>query len=348
MDAKRPGGLYGQASGAPLTKTLYFKEVMMSNNENLNPLLPAQAIEYFNDATGQRKNYLKAVSIRNCLEAIVDVIFVHIAKVVGSSGNWKRKNLNKKIESLKDFFPQTILELIHDIRKTTNKGAHQSGHKDLTSEELHNTLENLTRVCEWVIIAYLKKYGFNTQSWVPTVLSTLHPLYRVRILEDIFSNEMQVLDDKTKLLKYQAEVQDWHQKMVQRMAEGDFSVLNQQQGHQSESKNYEQVLLVIDKLAMAYLKNGDYDRSVMFIENCYKDGAINSCFREQMQEKLEMLQKQFKHLPIAQDIQQTRDNFKKVLPAIKKEEYSLFLTIFMAIVAQDELEKYPEIKNITK
>jgi hypothetical protein len=38
---------------------------------------------------------------------------------------------------------------------------------------------------------------------------------------------------------------------------------------------------------------------------------------------------------------------EEIVPAIKKEEYSVFLVIVMAIVAQDELEKNEELKSIT-
>jgi len=308
----------------------------MSTEESFKPLLPEQAIEYFNDAKEQKKNYLKAVSIRNCLEAIANVVFIHIAKSEGFRGNWERIDLNTKIETLNKFFPEIILESIHYIRITTNKGAHQAGHKYLSADELNRTLENLFRVCEWVIIAYLRKHGLNTHSWIPTVLSTLQPIYRVRILEDLFSNEIKLLDNKTNLLKYLEKIQESHQIRIKQLAKGDFSE-EEQKDLNSESKRYENILLIIDKLAMAYIKNGEYEKGIYFIDTCFKDRVINSMFRDQMNEKLQMLQEAIKELPIAKDILQTREYLKTILPFIKKEEYSLFITIFMTIVAQDEL-----------
>jgi len=80
-------------------------------------LLPEVAVEYLNDAQELRKNYLKAVSIRNCLEAIVDSVFVYIAKAEGKDKRWSKKKLVDKIEALNNFFPKEVLDSIHFIRK---------------------------------------------------------------------------------------------------------------------------------------------------------------------------------------------------------------------------------------
>jgi len=90
---------------------------------------------------------------------------------------------------------------------------------------------------------------------------------------------------------------------------------------------------------MAYLKNKEYEKSVIFVEDCYKKGIINQLFREQMKEKLFMLHSQIDNLPISTSMQQTKETLKKMLPAIQDNERSLFIVIFTAIVSQRELSK---------
>jgi len=209
----------------------------------MQPLLPEEAVEYLDDAKELRKNYLKAVSIRNCLEAIVDTVFIHIAKAKGKAGKWHKKRLVDKIESLKNFFPDEILEVIHYIRKVTNKGAHQSGHKDLTEDEINESLGKINRICEWVIAGYLKKYGFVTESWVPTVLSTLQPIYRIRILEDLFNYFLKAIKNKDELIKYQEDVQKWHDMQLRQIASGNMLDFEEHK-HNEVKKQFKQLLLV--------------------------------------------------------------------------------------------------------
>jgi hypothetical protein len=309
----------------------------------MQPLLPEKAIQYLDDAQNLQKTYLKAVTIRYCLEAIVDTIFIHIARVEGVSGNWSRKKLYDKIESLKEFFPEEILQSIHYIRQVTNKGAHQHNHKDLTEEELSDILEKINNICEWVIISYFKKYGFEINSWVPTVFSTLQPAYRVRILETIFNYYCNQIENKKELLQYQDKVQKWHKNFYQQIEIGIIPDM-QEKTCSNKDKQFAQLLLIIDKLAMAYVKNREYEKGIQFIDECYENGLINNIFKSQMDEKLLMLNQELDNLPIATSLQQAKENLKKILPSIREDEHSLFIVIFTAIVAQDELDN---LLNIT-
>ncbi len=63
---------------------------------NLEPLLPEKAIEYFHDASQPYKDYLRAVSIRNCLEYIVDTVFIYIANDGNAETRWAKKDCLKK------------------------------------------------------------------------------------------------------------------------------------------------------------------------------------------------------------------------------------------------------------
>lgn len=86
---------------------------------------------------------------------------------------------------------------------------------------------------------------------------------------------------------------------------------------------------------MAYLKNKEYDRSIKFIDNCFSDGVINKQFKIEMIEKLNSLWQKIHDLPIAQNIEDTKNNFEQVMKAVKKEEESLFITMFTAVISQN-------------
>ena len=58
-----------------------------------------------------------------------------------------------------------------------------------------------------------------------------------------------------------------------------------------------------------------------------------------MLDKLDSLEKAKKQLPISQSLEETKGYFKEILAVVKEDEYSLFITLFTAIVAQDELNK---------
>lgn len=297
--------------------------------DSILPLLPATSLSYFEDAQSSNKLYLRATSIRSCLEYIVDTVFVQLVDFNKdcTSKQWEQKNLYKKLMILESFFPSDINVKIHSIRQLGNKGAHQKGHDCLTTQDVNKTLKDLSRICEWTILSYFKKHGFNHDSWMPTIFSTLQPVYRIRILMDLF---LSLKIDKDELVKYQDKVQKKMEKIYSGDIMPDFNYIPSQ-----KEKELSSILLIIDKLAMSFLKNKEYDTSVNFIEKCCNDGIINEQFKTEMIEKLNSLWKEIDSLPIAQDREDTIFNFERVMKAVKKEEESLFITMFTAVISQD-------------
>lgn len=290
-----------------------------------SPLMPQPALEYFIDGNSSNRLYLRATSIRNCLENIVETIFIHIIDDEKKKG-WERLSLFNKLNLLSSFFPSRINDRIHDIRKIGNKGAHQTGHQDLNETEINLTLDDLSKICEWTILAYFMKHGFSEHPWIPTVFSTLPPVYRVRILEQLFNpNDI----DKAEVIAHLEHVQNFHHQLLTGQIE-----FAQQPETTEEEKTLSGFLLLIDKLAMAYLKNRERVKSMEFVNGLHEDGFINSTFKEQMLDKLDALWSEIENLPISENLAQTRKNLNGILPAIKKEEESLFITLFIAITAQ--------------
>jgi hypothetical protein len=308
--------------------------------ENKNPLLPDDALEYFKDSSNlSYKNYFRAISLRSCLENIVETVFIYIASNTENRNMWLKKSLSQKIKTLESYFPKDIITSLHKIRKIGNTGAHQSNHHELDETEINSALDDISKVCEWTIISYFKKYGFNVNSWVPTILSTLPPVYRVRILEELFSYHEENLDSKSNLIEHLSIAQQqWHRDVSNAI----ISSFEPATIPEEENK-YPEIFLIIDKLSMAYLKNGSYEKGVEFIDQCFEKEIINDWFSYEMKDKLEMLNNEISNLPISRNLQDTKDIFKKILAEVEENEYSLFMTLFTAVVAQNELKNFPHL-----
>jgi hypothetical protein len=296
------------------------------DEKKLSPLMPIEALEYFLDSESSNRLYLRATSIRNCLENIVETIFFHILDEEQKKG-WNKKNLNARLNTLSDFFPDDINDKLHGIRKLGNKGAHQSGHKELVEGELEMTLMDLSQICEWTITTYFVKNGFTEHPWIPTVFSTLPPIYRIRTLEEVLASESKKVEC-AEILCYLEEVQDYHEKVIT----GQVMPRPYEEPSENE-KRLGGFLLLIDKLSMAYLKNRERIKSIEFVNEMYDKGFINDLFKEQMLDKLDSLWQEIDNLPISANLEETRKNLDKVLPAVKKDEESLFVTLFTAITS---------------
>lgn len=294
--------------------------------QKISPLMPKEALSYFVDGTSGNRLYLRATSIRNCLENIVETIFIYIIDD-NKKNKWRKENLNGRLELLKDFFPQDINEKLHKIRKVGNKGAHQAGHKDLIEEEIELTLNDLSQICELTILSYFKKYGFIEHSWIPTVFSTLPPVYRIRILEQLFT-----IDDidKEEFIIHQEEAQNNYQRIIMNPA-----LLFQKKEPTEKEKKFDGFVLLIDKLSMAYLKNKDPNKGVQFICDLYDKGYINEFYKNYILEKLQMLWHEIDNLPISTSLEETKNKLTAILPAVREDEESLFITLFTAIVSQN-------------
>lgn len=235
--------------------------------------------------------------------------------------------MNDRLKTLNDFFPEEINNKLHEIRKIGNKGAHQSGHKDLVKEDIELTLMDLRKICEWTITAYFVKNGFTEHPWIPTVFSTLPPIYRIRTLEEVFDSESKKVES-VEILSYLEEVQSYYEKVItgQIVPEPPKNMLENE-------KRLGGFLLLIDKLSMAYLKNRERVKSIDFVNEMCEKGFINELFKEQMLDKLELLWREIDNLPIAANLEETRKKLDQILPVVKKDEESLFITLFTAITS---------------
>ena len=180
-------------------------------------------------------------------------------------------------------------------------------------------------ICEWTILEYLKKNNFIERNWVPTIFSTLPPQYRVRILKSLIKDKTGEIDSE-EMSAYLDKIQK--PPTIEPLFRPASPLT-------TEELKFGGFLLLIEKLSLAYLKNKEIDKGYKLLEDMLEEGKINNIFYQQMAYKLEQLQSVFNSLPISQDMVETRLKLEKILPSIKEEDKSLFITLLTAIVSEE-------------
>lgn len=300
-------------------------------------LLPKTAIEYLNDASEQKKDYLKVSAIRIAFDEIINTVFVYLSNK--NVTKWEDKTINERLQSVEKFFPNDILNKLHHIRKYANNGPHKNLHAKLTPEETSSLMNDIQHVCEWVLTSYFIKYGFNKEDWVATILSTLPPIFRINILEPVFQNLKNSID-KNKLINYLNEVQTYNKEMMDTIISGNIDKVEglkiiSQSNPSKDDDTHSNFLLLIDKLSLAYMKNRDIDKSHEFISQCLCDGYINNQFYDEMIDEVDSLYNQIDTLPISKNLNDTKKKLNELLPEIEKSNCKLFGMIFLSIVSQN-------------
>lgn len=91
-------------------------------------------------------------------------------------------------------------------------------------------------------------------------------------------------------------------------------------------------LLIIDKLAVALVKNQQFDEGFQFIHDMHEQGWMTDANAAYTFSDLQRLQANLHRFPIATTLEEARRNLQEVLPLISDEESALFTTLFSAIV----------------
>jgi hypothetical protein len=128
---------------------------------------------------------------------------------------------------------------------------------------------------------YFVKNGFTKHPWIPTVFSTLPPIYRIRILKGVLASESKKVGC-AEILCYLKKVETYHEKVI------TGQVMSRPREEPSENeRQLGGFLRLIDTLSMAYLKNRERVKSIAFINEMYDKGFVNDLFKEQMLVKLD-------------------------------------------------------------
>lgn len=92
-------------------------------------------------------------------------------------------------------------------------------------------------------------------------------------------------------------------------------------------------LLVTDKLSMAYLKNGQYEKSIAFLAKQREKNIISNEEQENLVQKINMLYKNLDKFDIAQNILDVKRIFEIIAACKIYQQYDEFVNIFLALVS---------------
>ena len=157
------------------------------NNTGLDqPLISPLSRKYYNYATEQdsRKHH-RAGDIRICLEKICNEIIVDMVSDEDRA-KWSEYDLHEKLKASRQCLDsKKLVKKLIKAKIIGNKGAHDGEEGDYDEKDIEEAIEAIKEFSLEIFVSYFVRNGFNTQkeSWMPTVFSTLPPIYRIQILE---------------------------------------------------------------------------------------------------------------------------------------------------------------------
>lgn len=159
-------------------------------DEIIIPLVSPLSRKYYAYASekNERKHH-RAEDVRICLEYICDhIIYIFVSEE--DKEKWKNYKLHKKIETSRSFLDDEIVDKLIAAKVIGNIGVHEGEEGNYSEQDIIDSLIVIKEFSLRIFYSYFKKYGFGyiKDSWIPTVFSTLPPIYRVEILEKYYNN----------------------------------------------------------------------------------------------------------------------------------------------------------------
>lgn len=266
-------------------------------NEIVIPLVSPLSRKYYAYASEKSEHkHHQAEDVRICLEYICDhIIYIFVSEE--DKEKWKKYKLDKKIKASRSFLDDEIVNKLLSAKCIGNAGVHEGEEGNYSEQDIVASLVVIREFSLRIFYAYFEKYGFGytKNSWMPTVFSTLPPMYRVGILEKYYNN-----CDKS--------------------------------------------VFVIDKLSKAYLKSGKEQKARTFLRSLYEANEITCEIYEVLDNDISLLKENLKRLPIATDLEMSKDNFNSLLPEIAEDERDSFICL-MSMILNGLFEKDEKSKE---
>ncbi len=164
--------------------------------DNLNiPLISPVALKYYEYACDDSERiHHRAEDVRICLEKICDSIIVQLVSS-DTKRKWGNLKLHNKLESCKEFMNPEVVNKLLEAKGIGNKGVHDGEEGDFTKQDINDSLDTIKNFSLEVFFSYFVRNGFGDLmqgSWIPTVFSTLPPVYRIQVLEKYYAIEPSV------------------------------------------------------------------------------------------------------------------------------------------------------------
>ena len=164
--------------------------IRRNSMENISiPLISPLSRKYYQYANDDsEKIHHRAEDVRICIEKVCDSIIIQLVKP-DTKRKWKDYKLHNKIEACKEFMNPIIVDDLLNAKGIGNMGVHDGEEGNYSSQDIDKSLEAITTFSLEIVFSYFLINGFGNyqhNSWIPTVFSTLPPIYRVMILSKYY------------------------------------------------------------------------------------------------------------------------------------------------------------------
>lgn len=105
------------------------------------------------------------------------------------------------------------------------------------------------------------------------------------------------------------------------------------------SKKDQGNIILIDKLAMAYLKNGEKENAMQYLKSEKDNGNLDEGMYEQLVDKIELLDRSMDKFDIAKNILDVARIFECLFSLPDYNKYPEFINIFLVLVTGYNREK---------
>lgn len=154
------------------------------------PLVSPLSRKYYNYASEQsERKHHRAEDVRICLEYICDhLILIFVSEQ--DKEKWKDYKLHDKLKASRNFLDNKTVDRLLAAKVIGNMGVHEGEEGNYSEKDIVDSLNSIKDFSLEIFYVYFEKNGFsgNKRTWVPTVFSTLPPIYRVKILEKYYNN----------------------------------------------------------------------------------------------------------------------------------------------------------------
>lgn len=248
------------------------------------PLISPVSRKYYEYALENNRKHYRAEDIRICMEYICDEIIYEFVSEKHKE-RWGDYNLHAKLKASKEFINKKVVNKLIEAKIMANTGVHTGEEGNYTEDDIEKAIEAIRNFSLEVFYSYFKINGFKSDkpTWVPTVFSTLPPIYRIRILE-----------------KYYNECNNEY--------------------------------FVIDKLSKAYLKGGFKKKARNFLLKCLEKNEIYDYEYYVLMKSLVVIEKDLENLPIANNLEESKNNFNELLLSIEEDERDSFICLVSLIL----------------
>ncbi|MDF4740232.1 DUF4145 domain-containing protein [Vibrio parahaemolyticus] len=275
------------------------------------------------------KLHYRALAVRSCLELLLKHLFYKFVQKDISKERWDELFVSRKIDQIKKYssFDASFYEKIDYLKTIGNKGAHAAEHPTITHPDLDLAFEYLSSICTYLIFEYFKENSMQGTENTSTIFSCLQPIQRVDVLcKYINMLENKEYDAGAAKQYYSKYVEAYHNRDIDetvhrehfpkplRLRHSLNKKLSAEFLESSSLQHYDELLIAIDKLSLAYLKLGSMFLATCTVHRFYANGHLTTSYYDEQCEKLEKLAKKTHKYPIAK----TQDDSIKNLEDIEK------------------------------